>query len=160
MFLGSKVWWVCKTDNLTTIYEPIVQCLILLSTYKFSLQQNDKSQSWYSRKFLAVAIVPFNYHCRTFSCAIEKYPICTFYNGFIWPTLRSSGQSCWLQIQKPGFDSRRYQIFWEVVGLELGPFSHVSTIEELLERKSSSSGLESWEYGRRDPSRWPRVTLN
>jgi hypothetical protein len=26
----------------------------------------------------------------------------------------------------PGFDSRRYQIFWEVVGLEWGPLSLVS----------------------------------
>jgi hypothetical protein len=35
------------------------------------------------------------------------------------------------------------------------PPSHVSTIEELLERKSSGSGLENREYGRRGPSRWP-----
>jgi hypothetical protein len=35
------------------------------------------------------------------------------------------------------------------VGLERGPLSLVSTIEELLERKSSGSGLESLEYGRR-----------
>jgi hypothetical protein len=41
----------------------------------------------------------------------------------------------------PGFDSRRYQIFWEVVGLERGPLSLVRTIEELLEWKSSGSGL-------------------
>jgi hypothetical protein len=68
------------------------------------------------------------------------------------------GQSSWLQIQRPGFDSRRYQIFWEVVGLERGPLSLVSTTEELLERKSSGSGLENREYGRRDPSRWPRGT--
>jgi hypothetical protein len=40
------------------------------------------------------------------------------------------------------------------VGLERGPLSLVSTIEELLERKSSGSGLESLEYGRRDPSRY------
>jgi hypothetical protein len=32
----------------------------------------------------------------------------------------------------PGFDSRLYQILWEVVGLERGPLSLVSTIEELL----------------------------
>jgi hypothetical protein len=71
--------------------------------------------------------------------------------------LWSSGQSSWLHIQRPGFDSRRYQIFWEVVGLEL---SLVSTIEELLGRKSSGSGLEIREYGSRDPSRWPHGTLD
>jgi hypothetical protein len=32
-------------------------------------------------------------------------------------------------------DSRHYQIFWEVVGLERGPLSLMSTIEELLDRK-------------------------
>jgi hypothetical protein len=73
------------------------------------------------------------------------------------PPLWSSGQSSWLQIQRPGFDSRRYQIFW-VVGLERGPLSLMSTIEKLLERKSSSSGIESWDYGHRDPSRWPPLS--
>jgi hypothetical protein len=34
--------------------------------------------------------------------------------------LWSSGQSSWLQIQRSGFHSRRYQIFPEVVGLERG----------------------------------------
>jgi hypothetical protein len=38
------------------------------------------------------------------------------------------------------------------MGMERGPLSIVSTIEELLERKSSGSGLESQEYGRRYPS--------
>jgi hypothetical protein len=55
-----------------------------------------------------------------------------------------------------GFDSRSYQIFWEVVDLERGPLSLVSKVEELIERESSSSGLEIREYGRRDPSRWSR----
>jgi hypothetical protein len=45
------------------------------------------------------------------------------------------------------------------VDLERGPLSLVSTTEELLERKSSGSGLEIREYGRRDPSRRPRGTL-
>jgi hypothetical protein len=40
--------------------------------------------------------------------------------------LWSGGQSSWLQIRRPGFDSRRYQIFWEAVGLERGPLSLVS----------------------------------
>jgi hypothetical protein len=33
------------------------------------------------------------------------------------------------------------------------------TIEELLGRNSKSSGLESWEYGCRNPLHWPRDTL-
>jgi hypothetical protein len=61
------------------------------------------------------------------------------------PSLWSSGQSSWLQIQR--FRVRFYQIFWEVVGLERGPLSFVRISEELLEWKSSCSG-----------SRRPRLT--
>jgi len=35
----------------------------------------------------------------------------------------------------PGFDPRRYQIFWVAVGLERGPLSLMRSIEELLEWK-------------------------
>jgi hypothetical protein len=40
------------------------------------------------------------------------------------------------------------------VGLERGPLSLMSTIEELLERKSSGSGLgnRDYDYGHRDSS--------
>jgi hypothetical protein len=44
------------------------------------------------------------------------------------------------------------------VDLERGPLSLVSTNEELLGRKSSGSGLESREYGSRDPSHADHVT--
>jgi hypothetical protein len=66
-------------------------------------------------------------------------------------------KSSWLKIQRSGFDSQRYHIFWVVVGLKRCPLSLVSTNEALLGRKSSGSGLR--EYGRRDPSHWPRDTL-
>jgi hypothetical protein len=101
-------------------------------------------------------------------CAIRAYihsvNIFINWSGFreihgLFGCLWSSGQSPWLQIQRSGFDSRRYQTFWEVVGLERGPLSLVSTTEELLGRKSCGSGLEKREYGRRDPSRSPRGTL-
>jgi hypothetical protein len=71
----------------------------------------------------------------------------------------SSGQSSWLQIQRSGFDSQRYHIFWEIVGLERGPLSPLSIIEGLLDRKSRGSGLENREYSHTDPSRWPRGTI-
>jgi hypothetical protein len=41
------------------------------------------------------------------------------------------------------------------VDLGRDPLSLVSTIEDLLGRKSSDSGLENREYGSRDPSRRP-----
>jgi hypothetical protein len=74
------------------------------------------------------------------------------FNDAFLIALWSSSQSSWLQIHRSEFDSRHYQVF-EVVGLERGPLSLVSTIEELLGLKSSGSGLEIREYCRRDPSR-------
>jgi hypothetical protein len=44
------------------------------------------------------------------------------------------------------------------VGLERGPLSFVSTIEELLERNNSGSDLEIREYDRKDPLRSPHAT--
>jgi hypothetical protein len=42
-----------------------------------------------------------------------------------WLPLWPSGQSSWLQIQRSGFSSQHYQIFWQVVGLERNPLSLV-----------------------------------
>jgi hypothetical protein len=56
--------------------------------------------------------------------------ICSSTRG---PPLWSSSQSSWLQIPRPGFDSRHYEK--KVVGLERGLLSLVSTTEELLDRK-------------------------
>jgi hypothetical protein len=41
----------------------------------------------------------------------------------------------------------------KVAGLERGPLSLVSTVEELIERRSSGFGLEIREYCRKDPPR-------
>jgi hypothetical protein len=75
-----------------------------------------------------------------------------------WP-LWSNGQSSWQQIQRSWFNSWSYQIFWEVVGLEWGPFILMSTNEELLGRKYIHSSLEVREYGSRDPLCSPLDTL-
>jgi hypothetical protein len=86
---------------------------------------------------------------------------------YITPSSVSDGNGlCGLVVWVPGYisrqprlDSRRYQVLWEIVSLERGPVSLVSTIEEQLERKSSRSGLENRKYDRKDPSLWPRGTL-
>jgi hypothetical protein len=46
------------------------------------------------------------------------------------------------------------------MGLERGPLSLMSTTEEVLERKSSGSGVEIREYARKDPPCGPRDTLH
>jgi hypothetical protein len=69
------------------------------------------------------------------------------HTAFIYFDLSKQYRVCGLVIRVPGyrprgpgFDSWRYQIFWEVVGLERGPLSRVRIIEELLEWKSGGSG--------------------
>jgi hypothetical protein len=60
--------------------------------------------------------------------------------------LWSSGQSFWLQIQRPRVRFPALPDFLrikELRGLERGPLSLVRTIEELLEWKSSGSGVEN-----------------
>jgi hypothetical protein len=71
-------------------------------------------------------------------------------DNYLVKPLWSSGQSSWLQIQRSELDSCRYQIFWEVVLLERGQLSLVSTTEELIGRKSRGFGVESRFYGRRE----------
>jgi hypothetical protein len=44
----------------------------------------------------------------------------------------------------PGFDSRCYQIFWAVLGLERGPLSLVRITEELFQGNSGSVALTMW----------------
>jgi hypothetical protein len=65
---------------------------------------------------------------------------------------------CGLVVRVPGyrskgpeFDSRRYQIFREVVGLERDPLGLVRITDKLLEWKSSCSGSRKNGYG--DPLR-------
>jgi hypothetical protein len=57
--------------------------------------------------------------------------------------LLSSGQSSWLQIQKSGFDSRRYQNLREIVDLERSLLRLVSKIKGLLGRNNNGPGLEN-----------------
>jgi hypothetical protein len=77
------------------------------------------------------------------SCYFKHFNI-----TFIGPPLWSSGQSSWIQIQRHGFDSWRYQIFWQGVGLERGPLSLMSITEELLGRNIYGCSLECWERRR------------
>jgi hypothetical protein len=82
----------------------------------------------------------------------ERLQVFEIFGLQIKPPLWSSGRSSWLEIERPVFDSRRYEFFL-VVGLERGPLSLMRIIEELLDRNSSSFGLENRDYGCRNPLR-------
>jgi hypothetical protein len=64
-------------------------------------------------------------------CHVSKNKIILHFHR---PPLWSSGQSSWLQIRRPGFNSDTTRKK-KVVGLERGPLTLVSTTEELLDRK-------------------------
>jgi hypothetical protein len=97
--------------------------------------------SSYNKFYLFRVVLVFNGQ----SSCLHNGDVLWFLRGTNWiyicyveesrPPLWSSGQSSWLQVQGYGFDSRRYQIFFDAVSLERGPLSLVSTTEELLERK-------------------------
>jgi hypothetical protein len=58
-------------------------------------------------------------------------PLFVAFYGLCGLVARVSGY----RFRGPGFDSRRFQIFWEAAGLERGPLSLERTTEELLEGK-------------------------
>jgi hypothetical protein len=76
------------------------------------------------------SVILFTVLCYNMESTIPYFLLCSL-------VVRVSGYRSW----GPGFDSQRYQIFWEVVGLERSPLSLVRTTKELLEWKSSGSGL-------------------
>jgi hypothetical protein len=59
------------------------------------------------------------------------------------PPLWSSGQSFWLQIQRSRVRFPALPDFLTIGCLERGPLSLVITTEELIEKRSSGSGLEN-----------------
>jgi hypothetical protein len=66
-----------------------------------------------------------------------------FFLHNVLPPLWSRVQSSCLQIQRSGFDSRRYHIFLEVVGLERDPLRLVSIAEELTNSMEMSTTREA-----------------
>jgi hypothetical protein len=70
----------------------------------------------------------------------ETLKINKYINIFKHSIWKSPDRLCGLVVRVSGyesictvFDSRPYQIFWEVMGLERGPLSLVRTVKELIE---------------------------
>jgi hypothetical protein len=168
MFQGSRARPVHRADTLAAICEPIVrQCGILNMlqlcrpprplywdsfTSRLEIRSCDLSTSMPSgfMSYCCPHLQSFETSDSGAAVSVSRCEVLTRWNiNRAWnlrPPLWSSGRSSRLQIQRPGFDSRHYQNFWEAVGLEWGPLSLVSTTEELLERQSSGFDLETRDY--------------
>jgi hypothetical protein len=118
-----------------------LKCSARGTTYFYTVLSSNRHENLFHWQSIApytetwqVTPTPFE-----FPFVITSFSLnCIIFRKFIcitWPSLWSSNQSSWLQIQSTGFNSWRYQIFWEVVGLERGPLSHVSTTEDCLKEK-------------------------
>jgi hypothetical protein len=77
----------------------------------------------------------------------------------IYSQLHVLDRLCGLVVRVLDYRSRGSGSDSRALGLERGPLSLVSTTEELLDRKVAAPIYKNREYGRRDPSRWPRGTL-
>jgi hypothetical protein len=141
---GGKGRPASKVDNLTVICEPLSRKCASLDGL---LQGQFNPFHWYTQLYKDVVYFLRNWIMGVLEICMQVM-YCTIYSHI--PPLsdeckkissclvvRVAGYRYW----DPRFDSWRYQIFWEVVGLEWGPLSLVSIIEELLEWKSSGSGL-------------------
>jgi hypothetical protein len=73
------------------------------------------------------------YECETWSLTLREYHILRVFENRVLKRIFGP-MSSWLQIRRPGFDSRHYQKK-KLVGLEQGPLSLMSTTEELLDGK-------------------------
>jgi hypothetical protein len=133
-------WFFIKFDTL------LAACFILMSHLLYCLTLKKvascSSESSVDFKGTAQRYIPEDRNFHSHRCGNLKFEI--YFKSsdrLCCLVVRVSGYRC----RGPGFDSRRYQIFWEVVGLERGPLSLVRIIEELLKGKSSGSGLENWD---------------
>jgi hypothetical protein len=144
-----------------TTYLPV--CMTLIVSFPMrSVSYRSKLGNLFFPDLLALLRLPNSF----FHSGCFDYKFLRISHEFITRIYCSLDRLCGLVVRVPGYRSRgpgsisrAARFFRKVVGLERGPLSLVSITEEILERKSSDSGLENREYGRRDLSRWPRATF-
>ena len=118
---GSGMWWVPKGK----------------SVIRKQISQHDST-----RCLVVCHFCPLNvdviFRARSLYVYIPHWPLWSFIADT--DILHWEDRLCGLVVRVSGykyrglgFDSRRYQIFWVVVGLERGPLSLVRSIEEVLE---------------------------
>jgi hypothetical protein len=115
------LWKLCQPQDITTSRRA-AHCLLLVGGYRFVYW----TRTWNKAIHLNGCLSSENTSC--IHCTVEymKADVLALLQLNLWtiniqnrPPLWSSGQRSWLQIQRPGFDSRHWQKK-KVVGLEWG----------------------------------------
>jgi hypothetical protein len=162
MLLAKPVTFCSKKVSYKVLHSVSSQMSFTFSPHKLFFLKNIYQHGSIVKSYLA------NY------CTYAKAPMCYWYFGIIYymlvvdiinsqesgdcnftdkllETVLATDRRCGLVVRVPGyrsrcprFYSRRYQIFWEVVSLERGPLSLVSTTEELLGRNSRKRRILPW----------------
>jgi hypothetical protein len=127
---GNLLCFLCGTNRIYICYVEESRPLLLSSGQGSWLQNGDvlcflRGTNWIYLCYVEESRPPL--YSRGQSSWLQNGDILCFLWATYWiyvcfveesrPPLLSSGQSSWLQIHMYGLDSRRYQIFWEVVGL-------------------------------------------
>jgi hypothetical protein len=114
----------------------LIAALFNAITISFLLPAHGGSRSEAPHSWAINCYLELNYGCQPHksphSWTVKSKLTCS--QIFFCVYICMNGQSSWLQIWRPGFDSLHYQKK-KVVGLERGPLSLVSTTEELLDGK-------------------------
>jgi hypothetical protein len=131
----------------------VVLCAVNVSFWNHFLHINAKPCSKY-KKTLYLCSLFTRTHFK-YSQICFAYILCQLHDAvhyYIW--------FCWVQDMKiKPLQEMLVRLKARYEYLQRGPLSLLSTFEELFWRKNTGSGLESREYGSRDPSHWPHGTL-
>jgi hypothetical protein len=126
-FYGTMAWFKCI--ELQVMLYPTIQ-------NPHGESRNFKEDSYFKSK---VTVYVHSNSPAAMSFAAFHLILCRCHyshsDPWLWPPLWACGQNSGYRSRGACSDSRRYQIFWEVVGLEWGPLSLMRITEELLEWK-------------------------
>jgi hypothetical protein len=116
-----------KYENFTNLYGwnlDFSQCVADSRELQLTLRMSPYYQELYKPSFYWLALLASQLRYVTlrllFDDDVRLNIIYRWWYGDYWPPLWSSGQGSWVQMQRFGVNSRRYQIFWEIVDLEMG----------------------------------------
>jgi hypothetical protein len=146
IFLGNRCSWSVSRPGRFTLWESApgthwIEGLVGPKAGLDAVEEKKSSYPWREKNPVCPARSPSPYRLSqpgSLSSTVTIFCYTFYYCTVLY--LPSIDRLCGLVVRVPGyrsvgprFDSRRYQILWEVVGLERGPLNLVRITEELFQ---------------------------